>query len=95
MKATTIQVEENACAMEQNRKRHGTHELLSHSKYVLCPFLLVPLHRHFPSGSKDMQEICRRPGFNSWVRKIPSRREWRSTPVFLPGVAKSQTGLSS
>ena len=56
MKATTIQVEENACAMEQNRKRHGTHELLSHSKYVLCPFLLVPLHRHFPSGSKDMQE---------------------------------------
>ena len=28
---------------------------------------------------------CRRPGFNSWVRKIPWRREWLPTPVFFPG----------
>ena len=28
---------------------------------------------------------CRRPGFNSWVRKIPQRRKWQPTPVFLPG----------
>ena len=28
---------------------------------------------------------CWRPGFNSWVGKIPWRREWLSTPVFLPG----------
>ena len=26
-----------------------------------------------------------RPGFDSWVGKIPWRREWLSTPVFLPG----------
>ena len=26
-----------------------------------------------------------RPGFNSWVRKIPWRREWLHTLVFLPG----------
>ena len=25
------------------------------------------------------------PGFNPWVGKIPGRRAWQSTPVFLPG----------
>jgi len=28
---------------------------------------------------------CRKPGFNPWVGKIPRRREWQTTPVFLPG----------
>jgi len=28
---------------------------------------------------------CWRPGFNPWVRKIPWRRKWQPTPVFLPG----------
>ena len=28
---------------------------------------------------------CRRPRFNPWVRKIPWKREWLPTPVFLPG----------
>ena len=28
---------------------------------------------------------CWRPGFNPWVRKIPWRRSWQPTPVFLPG----------
>ena len=27
----------------------------------------------------------RRPGFDSWVGKIPWRREWLPTPVFWPG----------
>ena len=27
---------------------------------------------------------CRRYGFNPWVGKIPWRRKWQSTPVFLP-----------
>ena len=26
---------------------------------------------------------CRRPGFNPWVKKIPWRRKWQPTPVFL------------
>ena len=51
-----------------------------------------------------MQETC----FNPWVRKIPWRRKWLPTPVFLPEnpmdrgawqaivhkIAKSQTQLS-
>ena len=39
-----------------------------------------------PRWSKELQR--RRPkrrGFNPWVRKIPWRRVWQSTPVFLPG----------
>ena len=27
----------------------------------------------------------RRPGFDTWVGKIPWRRKWQPTPVFLPG----------
>ena len=26
---------------------------------------------------------CRRPQFNSWVRKIPGRRDWLPTPVLI------------
>ena len=28
---------------------------------------------------------CRTPRFDPWVGKIPWRREWQPTPVFLPG----------
>ena len=28
---------------------------------------------------------CRTPGFDPWVGNIPWRKEWQSTPVFLPG----------
>ena len=34
---------------------------------------------------KDSACQCRRCGFNLWVRKIPWRRKWQLTPVFLPG----------
>ena len=33
---------------------------------------------------KDVLQ-CRTPGFNPWVGKIPWRRAWQLTPVFLPG----------
>ena len=41
---------------------------------------------------------CKRPGFNPWVGKIPWRRKWQPTPVFLPGKSHGQrsvTGYSS
>ena len=34
-----------------------------------------------------------RPRFNFWVRKIPWRREWLLTPVFLPGEPQRQRSL--
>ena len=36
----------------------------------------------------------RRLGFNSWVRKIPWRRAWQPTPVFLPGEFHGQRSLA-
>ena len=36
---------------------------------------------------------CRRPRFNPWVRKIPWRRPWQPTTVFLPGEFDGQKNL--
>ena len=38
----------------------------------------------FP-GDLDGKESTCNAGFNAWVWKIPWRREWQPTPVFLPG----------
>jgi len=38
-----------------------------------------------------MQE---RPGLVPWVRKIPWRREWQPTPIFLPGEFQGQRSLA-
>jgi len=35
----------------------------------------------------------RRRGFDPWVRKIPWRRAWQPTPVFLPGESQGQKSL--
>ena len=37
---------------------------------------------------------CRRPGFDSWVWKIPWRRKWQPTPVLLPGESHGQRSLA-
>ena len=37
---------------------------------------------------------CKRPGFNPWIRKIPWRREWQPTPVFLPGESHGHSSLA-
>ena len=36
---------------------------------------------------------CRRLGFDPWVGKIPWRRAWQPTPVFLPGKSHRQGSL--
>ena len=38
---------------------------------------------------------CKRPWFYPCVRKIPWRREWQLTPVFLPGKSYGQRSLAS
>ena len=40
----------------------------------------------FPGGSAGKESTCSgQPGFDPWVGKIPWRREWLPTPVFLLG----------
>ena len=41
-----------------------------------------------------MQEIYRRCGFDPWVGKIPWKRAWQPTPVFLPGKSHGQRSLA-
>ena len=33
---------------------------------------------------------CGRCGFNPWAGKIPWRRKWQPTPVFLPGTSMAR-----
>ena len=35
----------------------------------------------------------RRRRFHPWVEKVPRRKEWQPTPVFLPGECHGQRGL--
>ena len=37
---------------------------------------------------------CSRSEFNPWVRKIPWKRAWHPTPVFLPGKSRRQRSLA-
>ena len=36
---------------------------------------------------------CKRCGFDSWVEKIPWRRKWQPTPIFLLGKSQGQRSL--
>jgi len=37
---------------------------------------------------------CKRCEFDPWLRKIPWRRVWQPTPVFLPGEFHGQRSLA-
>ena len=48
------------------------------------------------ASGKEPSYLCRRHkrgGFDCWVRKIPWRRAWQPTPVFLPGEFPGQRSL--
>ena len=56
----------------------------------LAPSVLNPVRWGFPCGTSGKESACqcrrcKRHGFNPWVRKIPWRKKWQPTPVFLPG----------
>ena len=49
----------------------------------------------FPGGSDGKESACNAGdlGSHAWVGKIPWRREWQPTPVFLPGESHRQRSL--
>ena len=82
------------------RKKWDTTEWLTLSLSLWCGGF-----SRWLSGKESTCQ-CRSCRFNPWVRKIPWRRKWQPTPVFLPGeflgqrslvgvhgIAKSQTEL--
>ena len=53
----------------------------------------------FPGGASGKEPTCqcrrqKRHGFDPWVGKIPWRRAWQPSPVFLPGESRGQRSLA-
>ena len=69
---------------------------ISYEKQISCLWQSVSPHGCSSSGSsvvKNPPAKCKRLGFDPWVRKIPWRRKWQPTPVFLPGKSHRQRSL--
>ena len=49
----------------------------------------------FPGGLSGKESVCQcsRHGFDAWVGKIPWKRKWRHTPIFLPAKLHGQRSL--
>ena len=51
-----------------------------------------------PANAEDVRDMVSIPGLgkkkNPWVGKIPWRRAWQPTPVFLPGESHGQRSLA-
>ena len=44
-------------------------------------------------SSKESACQCRRQGFDPWIGKIPWKKKWQPTPVFLLGESYGQRSL--
>ena len=64
----------------------------------LRPQSAISKKQHLSTNKQARQfSICwhSRCGFNLWVRKIPWRRKWQTTAVFLPGQSHGQKRLAT
>ena len=64
-----------------------------------CGHLLTVDNPSFPGGPSGKEPACqcrrqKRCWFNPLVEKIPWRRKWQPTPVFLPGKSHRQRSLA-
>ena len=101
---TTSLVEVYEQRMRVSQSKHwgenGPSTLVRHSLYSeSCYFffftvsLLRVLGLPWWLSGKESACQCRRCVLNSWVGKIPQRRKWQATPVFLPGKFHGQRGV--
>ena len=72
--------------------------------YVICGCCILSEHFNYREilyglpwwlSSEISACLCRRCGFNPWVRKTPWRRKRQPTLVFLPGKSHGQRSLAS
>ena len=61
----------------------------------------IPIPHHllaFPGGARGKEPACQFRRHKTWVpslgRKIPWRRAWQPTPIFLPGESHGQRSLA-
>ena len=60
---------------------------------IPCDPILVNKWSKSPVAQMVKNLQCGRLGFDPWVRKIPWRRKWLPTPIFLPGESHAQRNL--
>ena len=90
------------CGFGQMHNDKNT-SLQDYTDYFHCPENYLDssyLLGGFPGGANDKESACqcrrcKRCGFDSWVRKIPWKREWLPTPVFLPKESHGPRSLVS
>ena len=75
-----------------------TVSMVKKKKMMMMTTVLMKLfspHKGLPRwcSGKESAYQCRRCRFNNWVKKIPWRRKWQPTPVFLLGKSHGQESL--
>ena len=60
-------------------------QLSSQNPLTSCTSLSGLLRWHSGKESACQGRRCKRGQFDPWVKKVPWRRKWHPTPVFLPG----------
>ena len=81
---------------------HGLYSPWDHKESHITERLSLSLSRAivaFPGSASGKEPTCqcrrlKTRGFDPWVRKIPWRRVWQPTPVFLPGESHRQKSLA-
>ena len=61
----------------------------------VCIYIYTHIYIGFPGGTSGKELACqyrrhKRCGFSLWVRKIPWKRAWQPTPVFLSAESHGQ-----
>ena len=51
---------------------------------------VVPVVKNTPANARRRKKR----GFDPWAGKIPWRKAWQPTPVFLPGESRGQRSLA-
>ena len=78
---------------------HFGFTILSLLDFHLCTFYLTITRLGLPrwcssEGPACQCRRCKRRKFSSWIRRIPWRRAWQPTLVFLPGDSHGQKSLA-
>ena len=87
------QYDSEACIYQPSPTPNST---VTEREFVLKKF---SVHFLLIGGTSGKEPTCqcrrlKRNRFSPWVRKIPWRRAWQTTPVFLPGKSHGQRSLA-